>query len=276
MGRITEKFEELKQRNEGALICFTTAGYPNLELTVPVLRVISRYADIIELGLPFSDPIADGPTIQASSQKALEEGMNTRLLFKIIREFRKESDKPLVVLSYYNPVFRFGLENFAKELSRAGGDGLIVPDLPVEESRHLSSILQTVGLDLVLLAALTSDETRLRKICENSSGFVYLVSVLGVTGAREKVCEEVKELIGKIKKFSNLPVAVGFGISKPEHVEEILTWGADGVIVGSSLIDCMTRNLKSGRMLQTLENFICQLKEATKKKGVKAKELKRD
>jgi tryptophan synthase alpha chain len=264
MSRTAEKFKELRQKNEGALICFTTAGYPNLELTIPILRILSKHADIIELGLPFSDPIADGPTIQASSQKALEEGMNTKLLFKIIKEFRKESTTPLIVLSYYNPVFRFGLRNFAQKLSEVGGDGLIIPDLPLEESGELSDTLQSVGLDLVLLAAPTSDEVRLKKICENSRGFVYLVSVLGVTGVRERVSDEVRGLIQKIRKISNVPVAVGFGISKPSHVREVLGYGADGVIVGSSLIDCIAKNLQSKEMLRKLEGFIIQLKEATR------------
>ncbi len=266
MGRIAEKFEELRRRGEGALICFTTAGYPRPDLTLPVLRVLSKHADILELGLPFSDPIADGPTIQASSQKALEGGMNTALLFKIIKEFRKGKETPLLVLSYYNPVLRFGPKRFAEELSRAGGDGLIVPDLPVEEAGELSETLSFLNLDLVLLAAPTSPAPRLRKICESSRGFVYLVSVLGVTGAREKLSKGLRGLIRRIKSFSKVPVAVGFGVSRPQHVREILAWGADGVVVGSSLIECMAKNLHSPhRMLKYLEDFVSQLKRATVK-----------
>jgi tryptophan synthase alpha chain len=265
MGRITEKFKELGHRREGALICFATAGYPSPDLTLPVLRTLSKHADILELGLPFSDPIADGPTIQTSSQKALEMGMNTELLFKIIREFRRGEETPLLVLSYYNPVLRFGPRKFARELSEAGGDGLIIPDLPVEEAGELSAALASLNLDLVLLAAPTSTEARLRKICESSRGFVYLVSVLGVTGARREVSRGLREQIQRIKRLSKIPVAVGFGVSKPQHVREILAWGADGVIVGSSLIECMAGNLRyPNRMLKRLEDFASKLKRATK------------
>ena len=267
MGRIAKKFEELGRRKEGALICFTTAGYPSLNLTLPVLRALSKHADILELGLPFSDPIADGPIIQTSSQKALEGGMNPALLFKIIKEFRREEETPLLVLSYYNPVFQLGPKRFAEELSRAGGDGLIVPDLPVEEAGELSGTLSSLNLDLVLLAAPTSHAPRLRKICENSRGFVYLVSVLGVTGARKEVSKGLGELIRRIKRFSKVPVAVGFGVSQPQHVREILAWGADGVIVGSSLIERMAGNLHPPhQMLKRLEDFASQLKRATRPK----------
>jgi tryptophan synthase alpha chain len=258
--KIKEKFSELKKRREGALIAFVTAGDPTPDDTVDIVNSLVRGGvDIIELGLPFSDPIADGVVIQKASERALKNGMNTDLFFGIAK---KIEGIPKVCLTYYNLVLQRGLERFASDCSEAGIDGLIVPDLPVEEATPLLNACKKYDTNLIFLVAKTTTEDRLKRIMKASSGFVYVVSLLGVTGAREELSEAVRPLIGRIKNVSDgVPLAVGFGISKPEHVRDVINAGADGAIVGSAFIKIIERNPgNKERMLTELEEFSKGLK----------------
>jgi tryptophan synthase alpha chain len=256
-------FKELKNKNEGALIGFITAGDPEPKQTLKIVHSLIRGGvDIIELGLPFSDPIADGVVIQKASERALKAGMNPDLFFEIAK---KIEGVPKACLTYYNLVFQRGLEKFVQNCQRAGISGLIIPDLPIEEARPLLNFCQKYKTDLIFLVAPTTTEERLKKILSLSRGFLYVVSLLGVTGVREKLSESIKPLITKIKKFSpQIPLAVGFGISKSEHIREIILAGAEGAIVGSAFIKIIEKNLNNKKkMLSELENFTQKLKRAT-------------
>lgn len=268
MNRIRDTFTELDRRGERALIAYLMAGDPDPALTPRIARAVARHADILELGIPFSDPIADGPTIQAAGNRALHAGMRPAHIFGIIAAIRAETAIPIVVMSYYNPLLRFGLDRFLEQLAAAGGDGLIVPDLPLEEAADLRSAAERHGVDVILLIAPTTPAARIEQICAASSGFVYLVSLLGVTGARLSVSAEVKPLVERVAQCRrDLPLAVGFGISKPEHVREIVASGAQGVIVGSAVVDLIARHKDDpDRMLAALDEFCAALKEATKRR----------
>ena len=236
MNRIDKVFKKLGKRNETALIPFITAGDPSVEVTRElVLEMDRRGADIVELGLAFSDPLADGPTIQAASFRALESGMNTQKYFELVASIRRESDIPLVLMGYYNPVLRYGLEDFARDAAEAGIDGTIIPDLPLEESGAWTRACNEHGLANILLVAPNTPEDRIKKIVRASKGFIYYVSVLGITGARTSLPPEVAEGLERVKSHTRKPVAVGFGISRPEQVSA-LSRTADGIIVGSAIV----------------------------------------
>jgi len=265
LSRIAAKFKELKQRGEGALIAFVTAGDPKPELTPKMVETLAKHADIIELGIPFSDPIADGPTIQGATDRALASGTTPETVRGIIEDIRCANDVPLVVLTYYNIVFKHGVDGFVKSFAAAGLDGIIVPDLPVEEADELLNATKRHGVDLVLLVAPTTTPERLGRICVASSGFLYLVSLLGVTGTREKLSDSIGPLIASVRKVSRVPIAVGFGISKPEHVAEVIKCGADGAIVGSAFVNVMAKYQDNERrMLEELDTFGKSLKAATR------------
>jgi tryptophan synthase alpha chain len=266
MSRIRDTFLELERSGEGAFIAYVMAGDPDQALTPVIAQSIARYADILELGIPFSDPIADGPTIQAASERALKAGMTPQNIFGIIAAIRKEMRIPIVVMSYYNPILRFGVARFMNELAGAGGDGVIIPDLPIEEADEVVHAAKDSGIDTIFLIAPTTPEERIAKICAFSSGFVYLVSLLGVTGARESISDVVKPMIKSvITKCHDIPPAVGFGISRPKHVQEILASGAKGVIVGSAIVKLIAEHKnKPERMISVLEEFCASLKAATR------------
>jgi tryptophan synthase alpha chain len=269
MGRIARKFNGLSGRNEGALIVYVTAGDPSTEATRSILDVIAKHADIVELGIPFSDPIADGPTIQAASERALEAGIKLNDVFDLVRGFRDSSSIPMVILTYYNIVFKRGIDRFMRELEEAGGDGIIIPDLPIEEAGEVLNSTRKHGIDLIPLVAPTSTPQRIKMISKTASGFIYLVSLLGVTGARERLSDLVGDLIKKVLEESEkeVPVVVGFGISKPEHVREVIAAGADGTIVGSAvvkIIGAYRDNDKRDEMLCEMEEFLTGMKAATK------------
>ncbi len=262
--KLKEKFKELKKRKEGALIGFITAGDPTPEDTIDIVNsLINGGVDIIELGLPFSDPIADGVVIQKASERSLKKGTNPDLFFEIAK---KIEEIPKVCLTYYNLVLQRGLEKFVRDCSESGINGLIIPDLPIEEAMPLLNACDKYDTNLIFLVAPTTTEERLQKILNVSRGFLYVVSLLGVTGARRELSETVKPLLRKIKQISDkIPLAVGFGISKPEHIKEVLNAGADGAIVGSAFVRIIERNLndKEG-MLSELEEFTRELKKATR------------
>lgn len=269
MNKIDITFRKLKQKKEGVLIGFVTAGDPSISDTHRIIdSLVTGEIDLLELGLPFSDPIADGFTIQKSSQRSLESGMNTDKYFSLVKELNKEySNIPKVCLTYYNLVLQRGLEKFAKECYNSGIDGLIIPDLPIEESHTLLKECKKNNVHLIFLVTPITTDERLKKIIKKSQGFIYLVSLLGVTGVRNELSKSVKPMLRKIRAISRkIPLAVGFGISKPEHVKEVISAGADGVIVGSAFVKIIEKNLKDKKkLLRRLKVFTKKLKEATKK-----------
>jgi len=236
LSRIASVFN---QPEHTALIPYVTVGYPTVEATLKVVPLLASCGcDIVELGIPFSDPLADGVTIQKASFRALQNGVTPNLCLEIAKQLSHEVDIPLVFMTYFNPVFSYGLEEFCAACNRSGIDGLIIPDLPPEESSELEASTQRQGLDLIYLLAPTSTEERIRLIAERSRGFVYLVSVTGVTGARDRLPADLEAFVGRVRKVATQPLCVGFGISTPEqamHAAEI----ADGVIVGSRIIQLM-------------------------------------
>jgi tryptophan synthase alpha chain len=266
MTAITETFRKLKSHGEAALIGYVTAGDPEPQYTPKIAEaLIKGGVDILELGLPFSDPIADGPTIQAASVRALNAGTTPRKVLEMAREIRQARDVPVVVMTYYNPVFRMGLDNFFRLAKDCMVDGIIVPDLPVEEASDYKKAASARGVDTIFLAAPSTSTQRLRKIIECTSGFLYLVSHFGVTGAKAAVEESTIELVKRVLPYTKgrIPLAVGFGVSKPEHALCIIEAGADGVIVGSAFVNVIQKNQDNvGRMLEELRDVACKLKEA--------------
>lgn len=268
MNRIGTRFEELIQQGEGALIVFTVAGHPDPKTSADLLMTIAEAgADIIELGVPFSDPLADGPAIQAASQRALSEGMTPAGVLELATEFRnKKQNIPLVLMTCYNPIWQYGQEKFARECVKSGVDGLIVTDLPPEEADEWLRVAQTVALDTIFLLSPNSAEARIKKVVEIASGFVYCVSRMGVTGARTELPADLATLVNRIRKETAKPIAVGFGVSRPEHVAEVCRV-ADGAVVGSALVSLIDREAKLAGLRETVKRFVGELKAATRKGG---------
>lgn len=235
-GRIARRFRELADASELGLVAYITAGDPSLAATEKiVLAAAEAGADVIELGVPFSDPVADGPTIQRASERALRSGTTLAGVIGLVEKIRAQSDVPLVLFSYFNPILQMGLEKFAKTAALAGADGVLATDLIPEEAEEYRSTLPAHGLDTVFLAAPTSTDARLALIAHVSSGFLYLISRAGVTGAREALPPDLPALVRRTRKFTSLPIAVGFGISLPTHVT-VLGGIADAAVVGSALV----------------------------------------
>ncbi len=235
--RITEKFKQLKTENRGGFIPFIVAGDPNLKVTKALLRELAKQnASVIELGVPFSDPVADGVTIQAAAERALRNKISVKDILKIVAEVRNENcETPIILFSYFNPILQFGLENFAETAKDSGVDGVLITDLVPEEAEEFRQILNANELSLIMLAAPTSSDERLQKICAKASGFVYAVSRAGVTGARNELSGTAENLVNRLRKFTDLPIAVGFGISNANQVKE--TWEyADAAVVGSAIV----------------------------------------
>lgn len=235
-GRIARQFRKLAETGELGLVAYITAGDPSLEASEKiVLAAAEAGADVIELGVPFSDPVADGPTIQRASERALHSGTTLAGVIELVRRLRRHTDVPFVLFSYFNPILQFGIEKFAEAASAAGADGVLVTDLTPEEAGEYRAVMRARGLDAIFLAAPTSTDERLAKIAEFTSGFLYLISRTGVTGAREALPEDLPALARRARQFTKLPLAVGFGISQPEHVS-ILGGVADAAVVGSALV----------------------------------------
>ncbi|HEY54839.1 MAG TPA: tryptophan synthase subunit alpha [Dehalococcoidia bacterium] len=241
-----------------ALIPYVTVGYPDIEATLEVVPLLAQSgADIVELGIPFSDPLADGVTIQKSSFHALQNGVTPRLCLELAKQLREKVDIPLVFMTYFNPVLGYGLEEFCAAGAESGISGLIIPDLPPEEGSELEAASQKQGLDLIYLLAPTSTEGRIKLAAKRSRGFIYLVSVTGVTGARERLPTDLEGFVARVRKIASQPLCVGFGISTPEQAGQIAHI-ADGVIVGSRLIQLM----ESGDFTAPVGNFIKGLRAA--------------
>lgn len=241
-----------------AVIPYLTAGYPDIQTTLKAVDLLAAGgADIIELGIPFSDPMADGITIQDSNFQALRQGVNSDSCLEVARQIRRESEIPLVFMTYYNPVYAYGSEKFCQASHQAGIDGLIVPDLPPEEAADLEKHAAQAGLDLIFLLAPTSTEKRIKLVASKSRGYIYLVSVAGVTGARQSVPPGLADFVSRVRKETRLPLCVGFGISNPEQAGQIAEI-ADGVIIGSKIIQLV----KADPSLTALKTFINSVRNA--------------
>ena len=270
MSGIAEVFEKLKAQGDGALIGYVTAGDPKPEFTPGIAEALVKGGvDILELGVPFSDPIADGPTIQAASLRALQTGTTPKMVLGMAGEIKRKHSVPVVILTYYNPVFHMGLENFFRLARNFGVDGVVVPDLPVEEAEAYREAARSCRVDTIFLAAPSTSDERLRKIVKCTSGFLYVVSHFGVTGAREALADSTVQLVKRILPFTSgrVPLAVGFGVSKPEHAKRIIQSGADGVIVGSAFVNLVHKHQGDvGRMLEELEVTARKLKDAVRRR----------
>jgi tryptophan synthase alpha chain len=254
VSRIANVFGNIQRK---ALIPYVTVGYPSIEATLEVVPLLAKNgADIVELGIPFSDPLADGVTIQRSSFHALQKGVNTNICLDVAKRLRDKVDIPLVFMTYYNPVFHYGLEQFCSACVGAGVDGLIIPDLPPQEGADLEAVTKKQGLDLIYLLAPTSTEERIRLVGQRSRGFIYLVSVTGVTGARDRLPADLEVFVTRVKEQVSQPLCVGFGISTPSQAKRVARL-ADGVIVGSRIIQLM----EDGDMGKVGE-FVKELREA--------------
>jgi tryptophan synthase alpha chain len=262
MSPIASKFEDLKSRGEKALVAYVTIGDPSIESAPEILRTIEEAgADIIEVGVPFSDPIGDGPTIQASTQRALDRGVTPLTVFEAVK--KANLSIPVVAMGYFNTVDRMGGDHFAELASDAGVSGAIIVDLTPEEADDWSESASNQGIDRIFLMAPTSTEARIEEAAKRGSGFAYAVSRLGVTGAGTAAPVSVVDLVNRIKQYSSLPVCVGFGISQPEHVKMVCQ-AADGAVVGSSLVQLIADEWNNGAGRDKVFNYIQELKEATK------------
>lgn len=249
MNRIDRKFKELKSQRKKAFIAYVTVGDPDLGMTKKIVSALEGAGiDIIELGIPFSDPLADGPTIQAASHRALLKGVTLRKIFSLVSDLRRVTDIPIVFMTYYNPVLRYGIKDFIRDCKCNGVDGVIVPDLPYEEAKDLVLSAKKNNIATIFLAAPTSTRSRIKDIVKNSTSFIYYVSLTGVTGARNVLSSGIASRVRMIKSMTKKPVAVGFGISNPVQARDIARI-ADGVIVGSAIVRIIEKYQKSHKML---------------------------
>jgi tryptophan synthase alpha chain len=264
-GRIAKRFRELAERGELGLVAYVTAGDPSLDATEQIaLAAAHAGADIIELGVPFSDPVADGPTIQRASDRALRSGTTLAGVIDLVRRLRARAEVPLILFSYFNPILQMGLEKFADAAAQAGADGVLATDLTPEEAADYRAAMRGRGLDTIFLAAPTSTDERLVKIAEFSSGFLYLISRTGVTGTRDALPEDLPALARRVRRFTKLPLAVGFGISQPEHVS-VLGGIADAAVVGSAIVAEIERSSNTGEASENVARLTRALKEAASK-----------
>lgn len=270
MTAISETFNQLEERKEAALIAYITVGDPQLKFTPRLAAaLIEGGADIVELGVPFSDPIADGPTIQAAVTRSLKGGAKPVDALDVVRRIREQyNNTPLVLMTYLNPIFRFGLEKFLAKSKDAGISGIIVPDLPVEESADYKKQCSAAGVDSIFLASPSTHPQRLKRILDQTSGYLYLISLYGVTGVRANISDEAVDMVRRYSSMigGSVPLAVGFGISKAGHVKRLVVAGADGVIVGSAFVNVIGANARNlTRATSKLKGLAQELKKATTK-----------
>lgn len=261
MSRIDKTFADLRRKQETALIPFLTAGDPDLATTSKLIRTLAENgADLIELGVPFSDPMADGPTIQAASERALRAGTTVRKVLQLVAEVRSDCQIPLVLMGYYNPVFRYGAEQFAKDAAAAGVDGLLLVDLPPEEVGEISAIMKAAKIALITLLAPTTPSERMSKLAATAEGYLYYVSMTGVTGTQKVSPADIKAAVENLQSMTEVPVGVGFGITTPEDAKAVGEF-ADGVVVGSALVKIIAENAGSDELLPRVGKFIAELKQ---------------
>ncbi|MFA5336516.1 MAG: tryptophan synthase subunit alpha [Candidatus Omnitrophota bacterium] len=262
MNRIDKKFAELKKLGRKALVAFFTAGDYGLQNTKKlVIEFEARGVDIIELGIPFSDPVADGPTIQISSERALKRGTKLKDVISAVGELRNKTEIPIVLMGYYNPILKYGISKFISDCAKNGVDGAIIPDLPPEESGELVSAARAKGFATIFLLSPTSTAKRIKLISKYSRGFIYYVSLTGITGARSSLPRELASRVRLIKRHSKLPVCVGFGVSNPAQVRQIC-YAADGAIVGSAIVKEIEKNSAKKRFIGNVGDYVQKLTEA--------------
>jgi tryptophan synthase alpha chain len=261
MSRIDRVFEK---RGKTAFIGFTVAGDPDEATSFRIAKaLIDGGTDILEFGVPFSDPVADGPVIQRADNRALAAGTNPDTIFRLVKAVRDYSEVPIVFLTYYNVVHRRGIDRFYREAHEAGVDGILVADMPVEESGDVTEAAARYGIDPIFLVTQTTSDERLQEIVKKARGYLYLVAVLGVTGVRDRVSSEALELLTRVRRYTDLPLALGFGISAPEHAKTCATAGADGVIVGSAIVSIVERNLDTPESMEReLKDYVVLMKKA--------------
>lgn len=265
MSRIRDCFGRLKAKGEAALIPFLMAGDPDLDATRDlVLAAAEAGADLIELGVPFSDPTADGPVLQRSATRALERGASLGRVLELVGQLRREIDIPIVLFGYYNPIFHYGPARLAADAKRAGVDGFLVVDLPPEEADELWRPLRNEGLDVIFLLAPTSDEKRVGAVLKKASGFIYYVSMTGVTGSKAIEATDVRRAVGGMRDRCRLPIGVGFGINSAEATREVAEF-ADAVVVGSAIMRLVEKQSGDPRLVESVGSFIRELKGATRR-----------
>ena len=259
MSRIEKKFQELKGKSEKGLIAYITAGDPDLQTTLQLVKNFEEVGvDLIELGIPFSDPLADGLVNQLAAARALESGTTIAKILDLVKTVREKSEIPLIIFTYLNPVLQYGFKKFAKDARKAGIDGILILDLPPEEAEEYKEIMTQFNLDTIFLIAPTSSDKRIEKIASLAAGFIYCVSRTGVTGARGNLPVEAPALVQKIRNFSNLPIAVGFGISNPQQVQYLSKF-SDAIVVGSAIVKRIEENAGSKNLLKNVTSFTKQL-----------------
>jgi tryptophan synthase alpha chain len=262
MGRIGDKFEFLRGRKEKALIVYLTAGDPSLNVTKKLIFGMEKAGvDILEIGVPFSDPTADGPVIQAASQRALKARTTLEGVLDLVTEVRKVSEIPIVLFGYFNPIFAYGMKKFAHDARKAGVDGVLVVDLPYEEAKELRIYTDDVGIDFISLIAPTTDGKRLSKIAAEATGFLYYISITGITGTAAPKIDNIKTEVNKIRKITKLPIAVGFGISKPQQAREIARF-TDGVVIGSAVVSLIDENKNDPDLVKIVSAYAREIKNA--------------
>jgi len=266
MTAISDRFEILKRNQECALIPFITAGDPDLATTASALQILDRSgADMIELGVPYSDPLADGPVIQAAATRALQKGTKLEAVLEMLQGVTPNLQAPIILFTYYNPILHRGIEKFLQQIAAAGVAGLVVPDLPLEEAGGLLKPASEIGIDLTLLVAPTSSVDRIESIARSSQGFIYLVSVTGVTGMRSQIETRVSDLLQQIRNVTDKPIGVGFGISQVEQARQVRDWGADAAIVGSAFVKRLAEGTPEAG-LKAIAEFCQSLKAALRSK----------
>ena len=266
MSRYSKLFGQLRKKNEGAFVAFTVLGDPEFSTSGKILRAMASHADILELGLPFSDPIADGKRIQAADERSLRAGMSVQKCFSLIKHVRARfPQKPIGLLVYYNLVYSNGADKFLRHAKDAGVDSVLIADMPLEESAGFNRLCRKNGIEQIFIVAPTTGKARMKKILSRCRGFAYAVGVVGVTGERSSVQGSTVEMVKRIRSAgASVPVCVGFGVSKPEHVRRIISAGADGVIVGSAIEAIIEKNLKSRKnMIERIGKFCASMKGAS-------------
>ncbi len=262
--RIADKFKQLRARNEAALIPFVIAGDPDLDSSARIVREFeAQGADLIELGVPFSDPMADGPANQRAHSRGLAAGASLRAILSLVSEIRRDSQIPIVLFGYFNPIFHYGCEQFCADAARAGVDGLLVLDLPPEEAGSYEDLMRRAGLCVIYLVAPTTPEDRIKTIVKRGSGFVYYVSREGVTGMQQNIAANIGDMTARIRKNTDLPIAVGFGISNPDQAR-LIAAQADAVVVGSAIVNQIARFGKSPDLIDRVSQFVEPLIRAVK------------
>lgn len=261
MGRIGDKFESLRTKNEKALIVYLTAGDPSLAVTKELIFELEKAGvDILEIGVPFSDPTADGPVIQAASQRALKTGTTLASVLKMVADIRLSSQIPIVLFGYFNPIFAYGVEKFSRTASEAGVDGVLVVDLPPEEARELRVYSDAAGLDFISLVAPTSGKDRMKTILKTATGFLYYISITGVTGTAAPKIENIAREVTKIRKLTKMPIAVGFGISSAAQAKEIGAV-ADGIVIGSAVVKLIDENRNNSELVKIISDYTKSIKK---------------